>query len=139
MNTPAAIVFYDGGCPLCRREINHYRRRRGADRVLWIDITQDEGMLAAHGLSKAQAMARFHVRDASGEWHTGARGFIELWKHLRGYRWLARVLRLLRLVSVLERAYTRFARWRLNRRCTSSRCRRELTASPARAGDAAQR
>jgi predicted DCC family thiol-disulfide oxidoreductase YuxK len=127
MNIPAAIVFFDGGCALCRREIDHYRRRRGADRLLWIDITQDDVMLSAHGLRKEQAMARFHVRDASGFWQTGAWGFVELWSHLPAYRWLASLLRTLRLVGLLDRFYSRFARWRLRRRCNPQSC---LTGPP---------
>lgn len=119
---PAAIVFYDGECPLCRREIAHYRRRRGADRLLWIDITQDAGTLAANGLRKEDAMARLHVRDAAGAWHTGAHGFVELWSHLPAYSWLARLLRLLRLAPLLDAVYDRFARWRLRRRCNSDQC-----------------
>lgn len=119
---PAAIVFYDGGCPLCRREIAHYRRRRGADRLMWIDITRDAATLAANGLREEDAMARFHVRDATGAWHTGAHGFVELWSHLPAYSWLARLLRSLRLTPVLDAAYDRFARWRLRRRCNSDQC-----------------
>lgn len=126
MKTPAAIVFFDGGCALCRREIAHYRKRRGADRLLWIDITQDETMLASHGLSRAHAMARFHVLDAAGNWHTGAWGFVELWSHLPVYRWLARLLRALRLVPLLDRAYSHFAHWRLQRRCDAVSCNTRL-------------
>ena len=122
MNTPVAVVFYDGGCALCRREIDHYPRRRGAERLLWIDITQEGAMLRAYGLKTEHAMARFHVLDASGNWHTGTWGFVELWSHLPAYRWLARALRALRLVGILDRVYTRFARWRLQQRCLDNSC-----------------
>lgn len=30
-----ATVFYDGSCPLCSREIAHYRRLRGAESLKW--------------------------------------------------------------------------------------------------------
>ena len=128
---PQATVFFDGGCPYCRREIEHYRRLHGADRLLWIDITQEEAMLEANGLRKEDAMARFHVRDASGIWHIGAWGFVELWSHLPAYRWLARLLRTLRLVPVMDRMYNRFARWRLKRRCDAEQC--DFTGTAAKA------
>jgi len=115
-------VFYDGACPLCRREIDHYRRLRGADSLMWVDITKDQRMLAAHGLEHDAAMARFHVLDASGQWQTGARGFIELWSHLPAYRWLARLLRMLRCENALDWLYTRFARWRFQQRCNRGEC-----------------
>ena len=33
------VVFYDGACPLCSREIAHYRRRQDSDDLLWLDIS----------------------------------------------------------------------------------------------------
>jgi predicted DCC family thiol-disulfide oxidoreductase YuxK len=119
---PAATVFYDGACPLCRREIAHYRRLRGAERLLWIDIARADAPLATYGLSRELAMARLHVRDTAGHWQTGAFGFAELWSHLPGYRWLARTLRLLRLLPLLDRVYASFARWRLRRGCDERTC-----------------
>ena len=116
LRQPLATVFYDGLCPLCSREIAHYRRLRGADTLLhWVDITQDEHVLAEYGLQREAAMARFHVRDAAGRWQTGAWGFAELWSHLPAYRWLARSLRTLRLLPLLDWVYSGFARWRVRR------------------------
>jgi predicted DCC family thiol-disulfide oxidoreductase YuxK len=119
---PAATIFYDGACPLCRREIAHYRRRRGAVRLSWIDIARADAPLAPYGLSRERAMARFHVRDAAGRWQTGAFGFAELWSHLPAYRWLACTLRSLRLLPLLDRVYVRFARRRLRRACDARSC-----------------
>jgi predicted DCC family thiol-disulfide oxidoreductase YuxK len=119
-----ATVFFDGACPLCSREIRHYRSLRGADHLVWIDISTDDRMLAVHGLERQEAMERFHVLDASGAWQIGARGFIELWSHLPAYRWLASVLRLMHMENTLDFVYTQFARWRLQRRCNSASCQR---------------
>lgn len=121
-STDMPIVFFDGGCALCRREIDHYRRVQGAEHVEWVDITRSTPVLAAYGLEPAAAMARLHVRDIEGRWQTGAWGFAELWSHLRGYRWLAWLLRATRLVPLLDLAYTRFARWRLRRHCSDFSC-----------------
>ena len=122
MDTALPAVFYDGQCPLCRREIRHYRRLRGAERVIWVDITENEEMLQIYGLQREAAMARFHVRDAAGNWHTGAAGFIELWSNLPAYSRLSRIIRALRLENTLDWIYTRFANWRLQQRCKDSRC-----------------
>jgi predicted DCC family thiol-disulfide oxidoreductase YuxK len=119
---PAATVFYDGACPLCRREIAHYRRLRGAERLAWVDIASVNAPLATYGLSRERAMARFHVRDAAGRWQTGAFGFAELWSHLPAYRWLAHTLRSLHLLPLLDWVYVRFARWRLRRTCDDRTC-----------------
>ena len=112
-------VFFDGACPLCRREIAHYRRLRHADRLAWVDLSSDQATLEVHGLSRRKAMERLHVLDAAGNWQTGAWAFAELWSHLPRYRLLAGLLRRTGLLSPLDRAYSIFARWRLKRRCDS--------------------
>jgi len=116
-NLPKPIVFFDGGCPLCRREIAHYLGLKSAENLVWIDISTDSETLAKHQLVHADAMARLHVLDTSGNWQTGAWGFAELWSHLSGYRWLARLLRLPGLLPLLDRVYNVFARRRLRQRC----------------------
>ena len=123
MEPARTTVFYDGECPLCRREINHYRRLQGADSLDWIDVTRDDAALAEFGLLRQSAMARFHVIDDSGHWHTGAWGFVELWRHLPAYRWVATLLTSLHLVPALDWAYGRFARWRLQKRCSDNSCK----------------
>ena len=115
-------VFYDGGCPLCRREIAHYQGMRGAERVQWIDITEHRQRLKDYGIRYDQAMARFHVLDAEGAWQTGAYGFVELWMRLPALRWLAMTLQQLRLLPVIDWAYGHFARRRLKSRCKDSVC-----------------
>jgi predicted DCC family thiol-disulfide oxidoreductase YuxK len=118
------VVLYDGVCPLCRREIDHYRGLDQAGRLLWVDIASQGAELDRYGITPEQAMARFHVRDVQGQWQTGAWGFAELWSHLPYFSVLGRLLRRLRLVGPLDLAYQRFARWRLRRRqgCTSGVC-----------------
>lgn len=113
---PRLVVFFDGGCGLCGREIAHYRRLDKAGRIHWVDITRDTDILAGHGLEPAAAMAVFHVKDARGTLHRGVGGFLEMWRHLPYYRGLAWLVRRLRLEPLLSRAYRVFARWRLTRR-----------------------
>jgi predicted DCC family thiol-disulfide oxidoreductase YuxK len=115
---PRVVVLYDGGCPLCRREIAHYRRLDRDERVHWLDLTSQEAGDLPAGIDRAEAMALFHVRDRHGRWAVGAYGFVTLWDNLPYYRHLARVVRSLRLSKLLDRVYRRFARWRLARRCS---------------------
>ena len=119
---PVARVCYDGQCPLCRREIAHYRRLRGAERLEWVDIGREDARLPAGGPTRAEAMARMHVQDASGNWHTGAWAFAEMWSHLPIYRRLAGFLHITRTLPVLDRAYSVFAHWRMQRRCDPAAC-----------------
>jgi len=115
------IVYYDGECPLCSREIAHYRRLDRNANLRWVDITRDRDELELYGLDLETAMQRFHVLDARGHWQTGAWGFAEMWAHLPHYRWLSRFLRFTGALPPLDRLYSLFARWRAQRRC-SERC-----------------
>jgi len=116
------LVFYDGKCSLCSREIAHYRNCKGGDSIQWKDIAQEPNILAEFGIDRSTAMARFHVLTSDGIWHTGALGFAELWSHLPAYRWLANTLRILHLLPLLDYAYFWFSRLRLKHRCKNGTC-----------------
>lgn len=106
---PTLTIFYDGACPLCAREIAFYRRRKGAERLRWMDVAQlapDQDV--APGLARADAMARFHVMDAQGKLISGGRAFAEIMARLDGFRIIGRVLRREPLASLLDGAYAVF-------------------------------
>jgi len=86
-------VFYDGDCPLCRAEIDHYRGCAGADRLAFIDVGRTAPAPAlGPGLDRATALRRFHVRAPDGRLLSGAAAFARLWRTLPGWRWLGRLL-----------------------------------------------
>lgn len=105
-------VFYDGACPLCRREIGWYRRRPGAERIEWVDLSRTTDPMAAPDLPTAVALTRFHVRLPNGRTVSGAQAFAELWASLPGLRFFGRVMRLDPIQPVLEVAYRAFLRVR---------------------------
>lgn len=110
-------VFYDGSCPLCVKEIGFYRHRRGADAIDWIDVSAglDVGtapVMAAPGLTRCDAMARFHVMDARGALHSGSDAFACLWSALPAFRLVGRLARLQPIGWTLNRAYDGFLRLR---------------------------
>ena len=115
-------TFFDGGCPLCSREIAHYRRLDRAQRIRWVDITTEPDALAAVGLDQATAMRRLHVQDAAGRLIQGVPAFVAIWRQLPGYRLLARLVTGLKLTTPLDWAYRRFADWRFRRRCQDGHC-----------------
>ena len=119
----ATTMFYDGSCPLCRREVAHYRRLDRAGRVNWLDIAADPAPLAEHGLTRTEAMQRLHALDREGRLVSGAWAFAAIWAELPAYRWLARLVRGLRLLPLIDWAYRHFARWRFRRRCEDGHCR----------------
>jgi predicted DCC family thiol-disulfide oxidoreductase YuxK len=122
MSDAALTVLYDGGCPLCSREIAHYRRLATGLPIDWVDIAPLDANPAAYGVSRLEALKVFHVIDDRGVMHKGARGFLALWAALPRYRWLAKLCRALRAEALLDIAYRRFAGWHFARRCRDGVC-----------------
>ncbi|NNJ91244.1 MAG: DUF393 domain-containing protein [Gammaproteobacteria bacterium] len=109
-------VFYDGACPLCSREIAHYRQCSGSDDINWLDISQSKEQLQAYEIDYDSAMKRFHVLSPDGTYHTGAFGFVYLWSKLKPYKALSKLINLFSLASLLDWFYVRFAKWRTKRK-----------------------
>lgn len=100
-------VYFDGACPLCRAEIGHYRGRDRAGALRFVDVAATGAELPA-GLTRAQALGRFHVRAGDGRLLSGAAAFVELWSQLPGWRRAARVARLPGVLAALEGGYRLF-------------------------------
>ena len=99
-------VYFDGSCPLCRREIAMYRRLPQAATIAWVDVSAAQDLGGA--LSCEAAMARFHVRDAQGRLFSGAAAFSRMWRVFPGWRWLGHVSAWPILSSLFEVAYRLF-------------------------------
>jgi len=106
LSEPVLTVYFDGSCPLCRREIAFYRRLRGAEQLHWQDVSA--GAPLGQGLSCEQAMRRFHVRDAQGRLFSGGAAFARLWRALPGWRLLGWAMAWPPMSWVLELAYRAF-------------------------------
>jgi len=114
LDVPALTVFFDGACPLCRREIALYQNLRPihpGSTVCFANVADDSVALPS-GTTRAQLLARFHVQDSDGVLLSGARAFVALWAALPGWRWLARMARVPGALWIMERAYLIFLRWR---------------------------
>ncbi len=109
----AAEVYFDGGCPVCSREIAVYRRLNGVegDGPRFSDVAAC-GQDPAPDLTRDAAMARFHVRRADGVLVSGAPAFLSLWRATPRLRLLGRVLSLPPLPWLLDIAYGGFLRLR---------------------------
>ncbi len=106
-------VLYDGGCPLCRREIAHVKglaAQRPDSALCFIDVCAPDNTLSPEEQTKL--LARFHVQRADGQRLEGAAAFVAMWERLPGWRWLARLARLPGALTALEWAYGGFLRIR---------------------------
>ena len=100
-------VYFDGSCPLCRAEIGHYRRADRAKAVCFVDVSRDVAA-TPEGVTRRRAMERFHIRASDGRVLSGAAAFVEIWSHLPGWRWAARVASPPGVLAALELGYRMF-------------------------------
>lgn len=109
------MVFFDGNCPVCSREIRFYRRRRGAEQIVWVDVNSCESATLPPGLDRASLLERFHVTDRQGNVNDGASAFIALWRELPGLKLLARIAGSKPVLPILEVLYLLFLKLRSSR------------------------
>lgn len=105
-------LYFDGGCPVCTREISFYRRRRGAERIQWVNLAECDDAALGSDLSREAAFARLHARRPDGTLLSGARAFAALWQALPAFRLVGSVAALPGVVHGLEWGYRGFLRLR---------------------------
>ena len=105
--TKKPIVFYNGACPICSKEIEHYRHldHSGEQALAFTDISAADHGLSKLPLSQDEAKRRLHVLDADGRLLSGIPAFAMIWAHLPRYRWLSSLTRLPVLRSLLPWLY----------------------------------
>ena len=60
-------LLFDGGCPLCVREVRFLERRDRAKRIRFVDIDAPDYNPAAHGaIGYREAMGRIHAICSDG-------------------------------------------------------------------------
>jgi predicted DCC family thiol-disulfide oxidoreductase YuxK len=101
-------VWFDGDCPLCRREIALMRRldRRGA--IDFVDIASGQG---ACPIDRADLLARFHASE-NGRLVSGAEAFAAMWRAVPVLSPIGHLARNRVFLGLLERLYLGFLRVR---------------------------
>lgn len=85
-------VYYDGGCPVCSREIAFYQARPGTDGFKWVNVNSADPTDLGTGLTREMALARMHVRQPDGTLLSGAAAFAVMWRQMPGFKPLGRLL-----------------------------------------------
>lgn len=106
-------VYFDGSCPLCRREIALAKKLTGEHAISFVDICDaDSFSRLGPDLVACDAMAKFHVRRADGTLTNGAAAFLEMWSATPRLKFLKAVSRSPITVSALDRIYEVFLKIR---------------------------
>jgi predicted DCC family thiol-disulfide oxidoreductase YuxK len=116
-------VFFDGGCPLCRREINVLRRWDRRGKIRFTDISSPGFQAATVGMTVETLMAQMHGRLPDGTWLQGVEVFRRMYAAV-GFGPLVFLSRLPLISHALDWADAGFARYRLRLtgRCTANGC-----------------
>ena len=114
-------VFFDGDCPLCRREIGMLQRWDRHQRIRFTDIAKDDFDAVAIGITQEELMAEIHARLPDGRWLRGVEVFRRLYSAV-GFGPLVLLSRCPGISHLLNAGYRVFARNRLKwtGRCTSA-------------------
>ena len=102
-----STVYFDGACPLCRTEIDYYRRCDRDGALCFVDVSEASAAMPTD-LDRARALQRFHVRVNDGSLVSGAAAFIEVWRRLPGWRMAAWIAALPGVPAMLELGYRLF-------------------------------
>ena len=103
------LVWFDGSCPLCRREIALMRRLDRRSAIDFIDVAETRG--ADCPVDREALLARFHARE-DGQLLSGAAAFAAMWRAIPLLRPLGLLARNALVLRLLERAYRAFLRIR---------------------------
>jgi predicted DCC family thiol-disulfide oxidoreductase YuxK len=105
-------VYFDGECPICRREIDLMKLVNRKERLQFIDFSISSYHSFDHELSTCDLGKVIHARWSDGSIIMGVEVFREMWEAI-GLGFLARFSRLSGINTLLVKAYAWFARNRL--------------------------
>lgn len=106
---PSLTVWFDGACPLCRREIDLFRKLDRRRAIHFEDVSLPD---ASCPLDPAQLLARFHAQERGQPVVSGAAAFAAMWRAIPVLRPIGELARIPALLWLLERLYTVFLRFR---------------------------
>lgn len=98
------LVWYDGGCPLCRHEIAFIRRLDASRKIRFVDVS---GPDADCPLDRDALLKRFHARE-DGRVVSGAEAFAAMWRAIPQLRPVGLLARNRVVLAGLERCYRAF-------------------------------
>jgi predicted DCC family thiol-disulfide oxidoreductase YuxK len=109
------VVFYDGACPGCIKDMHWYQARQRADdnNVVWFDITGQEMMLHELQIDPFAAMLELHVLNQQGQVVSEIPAYQLLLNRLPGWSWIGTLIGLPGIRPILGMLYRRWVKRRL--------------------------
>lgn len=98
-------VWYDGGCPLCVREIALMNRLDRRDRIEFVNVDRED---ASCSVDRQLLLRRMHAQEGDGPLVDGAAAFAAMWRAIPVFRPLGLLAKNRAVLWVLERFYRGF-------------------------------
>jgi len=100
------ILFYDGRCALCSREIQTLQRLKGANLKL-VDLHSLQAS-EFNLISKTKMLELLHLQTAKGDWLIGLDATVQAWSHTK-LGWMFKPLRWPLIGAVADYFYKKWA------------------------------
>lgn len=112
---PPLKVYYDGACPVCRRDRTRYERwaAEAGRQVSWCDVTEHQATLREKGVDPQAALLSLHVEEEGGRIMEGIDAYVLLMRRVPRLKPLGWMIGLPGLKPVLRWLYDRWVRRRL--------------------------
>ena len=113
MTQARLTILFDGGCPLCQREVSFLRSRDILGKIEFVDIDSSSYNPELYSLiSYREAMGRIHAINSSGEVLRDVRVFREAYR-LVGLGWVYAPTNWPVFGPLIDKVYRFWAHWRL--------------------------
>ena len=113
MDSTKLTIFFDGDCPLCKREVDFLQSRNTKNYLKFIDINgSDFGLELKYGITYKQAMERIHALKSDGSLIKDIEVFQEAYS-LIGLGWIYAPTKLPIIDKLIELIYMIWAKNRL--------------------------
>ena len=113
MNLVKLTIFFDGGCPFCKREVDFLQSKNKKGYLSFIDINSSEFSLELkYGITYKQAMERIHALKSDGSVIKDIKVFQEAYS-LIGLGWIYAPTKLPILDKFIDFIYGLWAKYRL--------------------------
>ena len=112
MDTVKLTIFFDGGCPLCKREVDFMSSRNQKGFLKFIDINGSEFSFDKYGITYKEAMERIHALKSDGSVIKDVNVFQEAYS-LIGLGWIYAPTKLPIIDKIIGLIYGVWAKYRL--------------------------
>lgn len=113
MNIVKLTIFFDGGCPLCKREVDFLQSKNQKGYLKFIDINNSDFYLDfKYGITYKQAMNRIHALQSDGSIIKDINVFQEAYR-LIGLGWVYAPTKIPIFDKIFEFIYRLWAKYRL--------------------------